>query len=165
MEHIIGKRLGHRAIGFSQDTSVVGDHSLAETLPHMTADDLTEFGMIPELVGRLPVLTALAPLDADALVRVLTEPKNALTKQYEHLFAMEDADLQFTDKALRAIAERARDRETGARGLRSIIEQVMLDIMFDLPDQPAGHQYTISEEVVEGREKMFGVPKKKHKSA
>ena len=87
--------------------------------------------MIPELVGRLPVVTALRPLDEDSLVRVLKEPKNALTKQYQHLFSMEDADLKFTDKALQAIASRAAERKTGARGLRSIIENVMLDIMFE----------------------------------
>jgi len=165
LDKIIGKRLGHRAIGFGQESASIGEHTLSETLPQVMADDLTEFGMIPELVGRLPVLTALTPLDPDALVRVLTEPKNALTKQYQHLFSMENADLQFTEAGLRAIAEKARDRETGARGLRSIIESVMLDIMFDLPDQPEGNRYLISEDVVEGREKLFGQPQKKHKSA
>jgi ATP-dependent Clp protease ATP-binding subunit ClpX len=89
---------------------------------------------------------------------VLTEPKNALTKQYERLFAMEEADLKFTDEALRAIAKKARARETGARGLRSIIEKVMLDIMFDLPEQPRGNRYVISDDVVEGSHKLFSDP-------
>ena len=104
--------------------------------------------MIPEFVGRLPVVSPLRPLDMDAMVRVLTEPKNALVKQYQALFAMENAELGFTDAALRAIAERAMEKDTGARALRSIIEEVMLDIMFELPDQPAGTQYLVSEDNV-----------------
>jgi ATP-dependent Clp protease ATP-binding subunit ClpX len=117
--------------------------------------------MIPELVGRLPVVTALTPLDESAMIRVLTEPKNALTKQYERLFAMEEASLTFTDEALAAIAKKAQARETGARGLRSIIEQVMLDIMFELPDQPRGNRYVVNEDVVEGRHQMFEQPQTK----
>ena len=104
------------------------------------------------------MITALEPLHADSLVRVLKEPRNALTKQYQHLFSMEDADLKFTDKALEAIARRAAERETGARGLRSIIENVMLDIMFDLPDQPRGNRYVVTDDVVAGREKLFASP-------
>jgi len=161
VEDIIRKRLGRRSIGFTQDTKSHTDLGLAETLPHVTPDDLIEFGMIPELVGRLPVVSALTPLDEEALIRVLTEPKNALTKQYERLFAMEEADLRFTDDALRAIAKKARERETGARGLRSIIEHVMLDIMFDLPEQPRGSRYVISEDVVSGKEALFEQPQTK----
>jgi ATP-dependent Clp protease ATP-binding subunit ClpX len=156
VEDIIRKRLGKRSIGFNQDAKSHTDLGLAETLPHITADDLIEFGMIPELVGRLPVVSALTPLDEEALMRVLTEPKNALTKQYERLFTMEEADLKFTDQALRAIAKKAQERETGARGLRSIIEHVMLDIMFDLPDQPRGSRYVISEDIVSGNKPLFG---------
>jgi ATP-dependent Clp protease ATP-binding subunit ClpX len=155
LDDIIRKRLGRRSIGFTQDVKSHTDLGLAETLPHVTADDLIEFGMIPELVGRLPVVSALTPLDEEALIRVLTEPKNALTKQYERLFSMEEADLKFTDQALRAIAKKAQERETGARGLRSIIEQVMLDIMFDLPDQPRGSRYTITDEIVHGKKPLF----------
>jgi ATP-dependent Clp protease ATP-binding subunit ClpX len=117
--------------------------------------------MIPELVGRLPVVTALTPLDEEALIRVLTEPKNALTKQYERLFSMEEADLRFTDDALRAIAKKAQERETGARGLRSIIEKVMLDIMFDLPEQPRGSRYVITDEIVHGKKPVFEQPQTK----
>jgi ATP-dependent Clp protease ATP-binding subunit ClpX len=155
VEDIIRKRLGRRSIGFTQDVKSHTDLGLAETLPHVTADDLIEFGMIPELVGRLPVVSALTPLDEDALMRVLTEPKNALTKQYERLFSMEEADLKFTDQALQAIAKKAQERETGARGLRSIIELVMLDIMFDLPDQPRGSRYVITDEIVHGKKPLF----------
>jgi ATP-dependent Clp protease ATP-binding subunit ClpX len=161
VEDIIRKRLGKRSIGFTQDAKSHTDLGLAETLPHVTPDDLIEFGMIPELVGRLPVVSALTPLDEEALIRVLTEPKNALTKQYERLFSMEEADLRFTDDALRAIAKKAQERETGARGLRSIIEMVMLDIMFDLPEQPRGSRYVINEEVVLGKQTVFEQPQTK----
>ena len=155
VEDIIRKRLGKRSIGFNQDATYTGDLGLSETLPHVTADDLMEYGLIPELVGRLPVVTALEPLTDGSLMRVLTEPKNALTKQYERLFAMEEADLTFTDEALKAIAGKAQERETGARGLRAIIENVMLDIMFSLPEQSPGQHFVISEDIVEGRSKLF----------
>src|SRR5687768_5805174 len=131
IEDIISKRLGRRMIGFRHSQPVEDERSLSETLPNLNSDDLIEFGMIPELVGRLPVCTALTPLDESSLIRVLTEPKNALIKQFKHLFGMEEADLHFTDGALVAIAKKAHQRETGARGLRSIIEDVMLDIMFE----------------------------------
>lgn len=155
IEEVISKRLGSRSIGFGQSGDIASEMSFGDTLAQVTSDDLVEYGMIPELVGRLPVVTALQPLGAESLVRVLKEPKNALTKQYQHLFSMEDADLKFTDKALHAIATRAAERETGARGLRSIIENVMMDIMFDLPDQPRGNRYVVTDDIVEGRAKMF----------
>src|SRR5690606_8258765 len=132
VEEIVRKRLGCRSIGFNQGEATGGEIRLGDALAEVKADDLIEFGLIPELVGRLPAISALRPLAEDALVRVLQEPRNALVKQYQHLFGMEDAELSFTDEALRAIAHRASQRETGARGLRSIIENVMLDIMFDL---------------------------------
>ncbi|MEO0532123.1 MAG: ATP-dependent Clp protease ATP-binding subunit ClpX, partial [Planctomycetota bacterium] len=138
VEEVVRKRLGKRSIGFSQDLEQTEEVSFAEAISQVTADDLIEFGMIPELVGRLPVVSSLRPLDQQALVSILTEPNNALTKQYQRLFNMEEAELQFTPGALDAIAKRAHERETGARGLRSIIETVMLDIMFELPDQPRG---------------------------
>ncbi|MDC0936919.1 ATP-dependent Clp protease ATP-binding subunit ClpX [Pirellulales bacterium] len=165
VQDVIKKRLGRRSIGFSQTNEESVEMSLGETLSNVVADDLIEYGMIPELVGRLPVITHLEPLESESLVRVLKEPKNALTKQYQHLFAMEDADLKFTDKALRAIAERAAARETGARGLRSIIENVMLDIMFELPDQPRGSRYVITDEIVEGRAQLFSSDPPATKSA
>ncbi len=158
IEDVISKRLGSRTMGFGQVGDEASELSLGETLAQVTPDDLVEYGLIPELIGRLPVITALQPLGEDALVRVLKEPKNALTRQYQHLFGMEDADLKFTDKALRAIARRASERETGARGLRSIIETVMMDIMFELPDQPRGSRYVVTDDIVEGREKMFTEP-------
>jgi len=133
----------------------------AEVLPQVTTDDVLEFGLIPELVGRLPVTTALAPLDQEALVRVLQEPKNALIRQYQSLFEMENCELHFTPEALVAIAKRAQTRGTGARGLRSIIEDVMLDIMFDLPDQERGSKFEVNADIVEGRTKLFKMPTSK----
>jgi ATP-dependent Clp protease ATP-binding subunit ClpX len=165
IENIIGKRLGKRTIGFGQEAGFENDSDLASTLPYLTSDDILEFGLIPELVGRLPVHSALTPLSRDALVRVLTEPKNALIKQYQKLFAMEDAELEFTDGALSAIAEKTQQRETGARGLRSIIEHIMLDIMFELPDRPEGEKHVVTEAIVNGHEKMFSVDEQKQRSA
>jgi ATP-dependent Clp protease ATP-binding subunit ClpX len=165
IEKIIGKRLGRRTIGFGQESGYRGEAEMAELLPQITSDDVLQFGLIPELVGRLPVVSALKPLDEESLVRVLREPRNALTKQYEQLFSMEKAELHFTEEALRAIARRAHEKATGARGLRSIIEEVMLDIMYDLPEQGAGKSYSITEEVVDGRAQLFPMPEPKTKSA
>ena len=165
LEKIISKRLGRKTIGFGQVAQSHHDLEIAEALPQVTSDDILQFGLIPELIGRLPVVSALTPLDTDALVRVLREPKNALVKQYQELFAMEEAELTFTDTALRAIAERAQERETGARGLRAIVEDVMLDIMFELPDQERGLKYCITDDVVYGRSKLLPLPEAKNKSA
>jgi ATP-dependent Clp protease ATP-binding subunit ClpX len=160
LEDIIAKRLGKRAIGFGQDAAHGDELEMGELLQRATSDDILQFGMIPELVGRLPVVSALRPLNADALVRVLTEPKNALIKQYQALFGMENAELNFTEGALRAIATRAHEKDTGARGLRAILEEVMLDIMYELPDQPAASQYLVTEDVVTGRQPLFSMAKK-----
>jgi ATP-dependent Clp protease ATP-binding subunit ClpX len=166
IEKIISKRLGRRTIGFGQESAnPEGESDLSKLLSQVTSDDILEFGLIPELVGRLPVITALKPLDTNALVRVLKEPRNALVRQFQKLFAMENSQLQFTETALRAVAERAQERETGARGLRSIIESLMLDIMYELPEQGHGQSYLITEDVVAGREKLFPMPEPKHKSA
>jgi ATP-dependent Clp protease ATP-binding subunit ClpX len=162
LEKIISKRLGRRLIGFGQASGEnPGDASLSELLPQVVSEDLIEYGMIPEFVGRLPVVSALKPLDEDTLIRVLREPRNALVRQYQKMFEMEDAELEFTDGALRAIATKAKQRDTGARGLRAIVEGIMLDIMFELPDHGRGQHYLISEDVVAGRSKIFGVPKPK----
>ncbi len=131
---------------------------MTELLPEVTSDDILEYGLIPELIGRLPVTCPLTPLDEEGLVRVLTEPKNALVKQYQSLFGMEHCELNFTDDALRAIARRAMKKDTGARGLRSIIEEVMLDIMYDLPEQEPGSNFLITEEIVDGQNKLFQLP-------
>jgi ATP-dependent Clp protease ATP-binding subunit ClpX len=166
LEKIIAKRLGKRTIGFTQDSGLrTNEMELAELLPKVTSDDILQFGMIPELIGRLPVVSPLLPLDTDALVRVLREPKNALCRQYQELFGMENAKLDFTEAAVRAIAEKAHEKDTGARGLRSIVESIMLDIMFELPEQPPGLTYVVTEDVVAGRATLFPVAEAKHKSA
>ena len=161
IDDIVRKRLGKRTIGFGQESGFKEEGDLREILPQVTSDDILEFGLIPELVGRLPVVTSLSPLHEEGLVQVLTEPKNALVRQFESLFQMENCDLNFTDEALRMIARRAMDKGTGARGLRSIIEEVMLDIMFDLPDQPKGSKIVIDEETVKGSNQSFKMPESK----
>lgn len=166
LDKIIGKRLGKRTIGFNnRATNDPNDMEVGELLAQVTSDDLTEYGLIPELIGRLPVLAPLKPLSTESLVRVMREPKNALTKQYQRLFAMEDQSLEFTEDALLAIARRASERETGARGLRAIIESTMMDIMFELPDQTPGSHYEITADVVEGRQRLFPLSTPKNKSA
>ncbi len=165
IEDIIGKRLGKPTMGFGQRSAVQMETDPARLLPHVTTDDVLQYGLIPELVGRLPVASALTPLDEDGLMRVLTEPRNALVRQFQTLFEMENSELTFTDSALRRIANRAMTKGTGARGLRSIIENVMLDIMYDLPDQKSGTSYEINDDIVDGREKLFKMPEPRTKSA
>ena len=164
IDKIIGKRLGRKTIGFGQPSGRKGDATLAELLPQVDSDDILEFGLIPELVGRLPVISSLKPLDEHALVKVLREPRNALVKQYQKLFSMENCQLEFTDEALVAIARKAMKKDTGARGLRSIIEDVMLDPMFDLPDH-AGSSYLITARNVEGLDPVVPLREARHKSA
>jgi ATP-dependent Clp protease ATP-binding subunit ClpX len=165
LDDIVRKRLGKRKLGFGQGMTIKHEAPLGEVLAQVTTEDVLEYGMIPEFVGRLPVLSSLAPLDHDGLVRVLKEPKNSLVKQYQTLFEMEGCNVDFTEDALHAIADRALEKGTGARGLRSIIEDVMLEIMFDLPDQPKGSSYAIDKTVVEGRVKLFKLPEPVSKSA
>ncbi len=165
LEDIIGKRLGKRSIGFGQEPMVHSDLETGDLLARVTSDDILQFGMIPELIGRLPVVTPLRPLDEGALIRVLTEPKNALVKQYQALFSMENAEVNFTEGALKLIAHKAHEKDVGARGLRAIIEEVMLDILYELPDQPPASKFVITEEVVSGRQSLFSGPVKKAHNA
>ncbi|MEM0915620.1 MAG: ATP-dependent Clp protease ATP-binding subunit ClpX, partial [Planctomycetota bacterium] len=134
LDDIIRRRIGKTRIGFVDEGDAGADREKGDLLQQVTPDDLVEFGMIPEFIGRLPVIAALRPLPVDALVRVLTEPKNALVKQYQRMFELEGCKLSYTDGALTAIAERAAKRETGARALRAVMEEVMLDLMYDLPE-------------------------------
>jgi ATP-dependent Clp protease ATP-binding subunit ClpX len=129
-------------------------------------EDLIEFGMIPEFVGRLPLIAPLEPLDADALVSILSNPRNALVKQYKKFFRMEGADVEFTPEALRLIAEKAMRRDTGARALRAVCEEIMLDLMYQLPEQSRGASYVIDEDIVEGRSQLFKLqPERRKESA
>ena len=149
IENIVKERLGDKTIGFGTDTGELQDVNEKNILQHVIPEDLLKFGLIPEFIGRLPVLTALQKLDEDDLVRILTEPKNALVKQYQELIRLDGSQLQFTDGALRAMAQLAIKRNTGARGLRSIIEDVMRDIMFDLPSRQDVVKVVINKECVE----------------
>jgi len=151
LEDIIRRRIGKSAIGFTSEESPSDRREeLGEVLARVVPEDLIAYGMIPELVGRLPVITTLEPLTVDALVRILTEPKNALVRQHKKLFEYEGSELEFTDGALRAIAELALERDTGARALRAVAEEMMLDPLFELPDQPPGGRWVVTEEVVRG---------------
>src|SRR6185295_13104190 len=122
-----------------------------EILAQVQPEDLVEFGMIPEFVGRLPIAATLEPLDVKTLINILSTPKNALVKQYQKFFRMEGSELEFTEGALELIAERALKRDTGARALRAVCEEVMLELMYNLPDQQSGGKFIINEDVVEGR--------------
>ncbi|MCC6321933.1 MAG: ATP-dependent Clp protease ATP-binding subunit ClpX [Phycisphaerales bacterium] len=146
IEDIIRRRIGKKRIGFATSTfnEVEVEQERAQVLSQVSPDDVIEFGMIPELVGRLPIIAPLMPLTLDAMVNILTEPKNALMRQYQHLFALEGAKLSFTEEALRALAAKALKRDTGARGLRSVIEEVMIGLMYDLPEAAnRGAEYVI----------------------
>lgn len=164
LEDNISRRIGKKTIGFGAQADY-RERELGELLNQVNSDDLIDFGMIPEFVGRLPVLAPLDPLDEETLVRILTEPRNALVKQYQKLFQMEGADLDFDNKALKLIAQRARGRDTGARGLRSIVEDVMTDIMYELPDIENKGRFTVTEEVVRGAMSLFDQRQPEKKSA
>ncbi|MCC5959304.1 MAG: ATP-dependent Clp protease ATP-binding subunit ClpX [Rhodobacteraceae bacterium] len=148
LDRIISQRGKGSAIGFGADVKDESARTIGESLKALEPEDLLKFGLIPEFVGRLPVIATLMDLDEDALVTILTEPKNALVKQYQKLFDIEGVDLNFTDEALRAIAKRAIARKTGARGLRSIMEDILLDTMFDLPSLENVSEVVVNEEAV-----------------
>jgi len=155
LENIIARRTGKKTIGFGANPETRSDASLSELLPKVTSDDLIEFGMIPEFIGRLPVLAPLEPLDEEALMSILTEPKNALVKQYQKLFEMEGAEIEFDRTALREIARMARARDTGARGLRSIVEEMMLEVQYELPEIEQKGKFVVTDKVVRGEHKLF----------
>ena len=150
LEKIISDRGQKTSIGFGAHVEAPDDRKTGELLRGVEPEDLTKFGLIPEFIGRVPVLATLEDLDEDALVQILTEPKNALVKQYQRLFELEDVQLNFHEDALTAVARRAIVRKTGARGLRSILEGILLDTMFELPALEGVEEVVISEEVVEG---------------
>ncbi|MEL6645952.1 MAG: ATP-dependent Clp protease ATP-binding subunit ClpX [Pseudomonadota bacterium] len=148
LEKIISQRGKGSAMGFGADVRENDDRGVGEMFTELEPEDLLKFGLIPEFVGRLPVIATLQDLDEDALVTILTAPKNALVKQYQRLFELEDTKLTFTDDALSAIAKRAIERKTGARGLRSIMEDILLDTMFDLPGMDSVDEVVVNEEAV-----------------
>jgi ATP-dependent Clp protease ATP-binding subunit ClpX len=149
LEDIIQRRIGVKGMGFGAELHKRKDRRLGEVLREVQAEDLLKFGMIPEFVGRVPVIATLDELDEDALVDILTRPKNALIKQYQKLFEFDDVRLRFTDTALRAVARQALVRKSGARGLRSILELVMLELMYEIPSRDDVEECVVSEEVIE----------------
>ncbi|MCT3334782.1 ATP-dependent Clp protease ATP-binding subunit ClpX [Lacticaseibacillus paracasei] len=152
IENIVKNRIGEKTIGFGTDSNeqVDPDKSLMQQI---IPEDLMQFGIIPEFIGRIPILAALEKLNEDDLVRILTEPKNALVKQYQKLLSLDDTDLEFTPNALKAIAHQAIVRDTGARGLRSIMEAIMQDTMFDLPSRSDVDKVVVTKSAVEGKAK------------
>src|SRR5262244_385838 len=152
LDDIVRRRIGMKGMGFGADIRRKDERSTSDLLTEVQPEDLLKFGLIPEFVGRLPVIATLEELDEAALVRILKEPKNALTRQYQKLFEMEGVHLRFTDGALAAIAREALKRKSGARGLRAIMENIMLDVMYDIPSQPNIKEVLISEEVVTNKE-------------
>lgn len=152
LEKIVESRIGRQTMGFGADLQRKQEKKLGDILAQVQPDDLLKYGFIPEFVGRLPVITTLHELDEGALIRILTEPKNALVKQYSKFFEMENVKLKFTEDSLAAIAEKSRERKTGARGLRAIIEGVMLNIMYKLPSLTGVTECVVTEDVINKRE-------------
>jgi ATP-dependent Clp protease ATP-binding subunit ClpX len=163
IEDIIRKRIGKKSIGFGTNTDLVDDKSAGEILSEVKMNDLIEFGMIHEFIGRLHIITSLLPLCQDDLIRIMMEPKNAIVKQYQKIFELENAVVEFSEGALVEISKAALERKTGARALRSIFEGFMLDAMFDLPSDGKESVYVVTPEVVTGETPL--VPKKLRKSA
>jgi ATP-dependent Clp protease ATP-binding subunit ClpX len=157
LDKIIANRSIGSSIGFNADVSSPDDRKTGEILRDVEPEDLLKFGLIPEFVGRLPVLATLEDLDEDALVDILSKPKNALVKQYKRLFEMEEVKLEFREDALRSIAIKAIERKTGARGLRSILETILLDSMFELPEMDNVEEIIINSDVVENGSKPISV--------
>ncbi len=169
LENIIKKRLGRKMIGFDSELSgqatEADNTDLSRLLEQVIPEDVIEFGMIPEMVGRLPVIASLAALDEDALVDIMTKPKNALVRQYKRFFEMEEAELEFTDEGLLALATKALKRDTGARALRSITEEIMVDLMYYLPEETKPAKYTITKDIVEGKANLMAAKQARKESA
>jgi ATP-dependent Clp protease ATP-binding subunit ClpX len=161
LENIIEQRIGKKTLGFGADIKHREEKNIGEILSQVQPEDLTRYGLIPEFVGRLPVIATLEDLNDKALVDILTKPKNALVKQYEKLFEFENVKLRFSQEALGAIARKATKRKSGARGLRAIIEEIMLDIMYDLPSDSTVEECLVNEEVILKRERPLLVYGKK----
>ena len=153
LDQIVERRIGGRQLGFGAEIVSKRERNQTELLREVEPEDLLKFGLIPELIGRLPVLATLEELDADALVRILVEPRNALVKQYKKLLELDGVNLKLTDGALRAIAEEALRNKAGARGLRAVIEGAMLDVMYEIPSKKTAREVVFSEDVILKKEK------------
>jgi ATP-dependent Clp protease ATP-binding subunit ClpX len=160
LDKIIENRIGKKTMGFGAEVKSLKEKPIGELLKAVQPEDLLKYGLIPEFVGRLPIIAALHDLDEDALVEILTKPKNALVKQYSKLLDLDGVKLSFTDKALRAVAKRAMERSSGARGLRSVLESAMLDIMFELPSMEGPKEVRVGEETIVNGERPLVVLEK-----
>jgi ATP-dependent Clp protease ATP-binding subunit ClpX len=165
VDKMIQARIGKKVMGFGADVQSKQDIKIGDTLKHILPSDLLKFGLIPEFVGRLPVIVTLEALDEGALVQILTEPKNALVKQYQKLFELDSVSLEFKEDALKAIAEEAIKRNTGARGLRAIVEEIMLNVMYEIPSRNDVTKCIITKDVISKKEEplLVTVDKKKKK--
>ena len=154
-------------IGFDSELQGKTDEKTeySDIIAQVIPEDIIEYGMIPEMVGRLPVITALSALDENALIEILTKPRNALIKQYQRFFEMENAELEFTDDALHGLAQKALKRDTGARALRAITEELMVDLMYQLPEEPKPAKYVITRDIVEGKAELFTAKQKAKKES
>ena len=150
IEKIVEKRIDQKSIGFNAEIAEKHEDDVDRLLQQILPQDLVKFGLIPEIVGRVPVTVALEMLDKDALMRILTEPKNAITKQYTKLFDIDGVKLTFTEDAVKAVAKKAQERKTGARGLRSILESVMNEVMYEIPSDDNISKCIITKEAVDG---------------
>ena len=148
LENIVEQRVGQKTLGFTAEVRGAAERDADDLLAKVRPEDLTKFGLIPEFIGRLPLIASVSKLDNEALVQILTEPRNALVKQYQRLFELDGVELEFADDAIAAIAERAMERGTGARGLRSIIEEVLLHVMYDVPSRGDVAKVIVTREVV-----------------
>ena len=153
IDKIIQSRVNQKVMGFGADIKTKSEKSIGDILSMILPQDLLRYGLIPEFVGRVPIVVTLDALDIDALVSILTEPKNALVKQYKKLFELDGVDLEFMDDALQAVAEEAMRRNTGARGLRAIIEDIMLDVMYEVPSRMDVTKVVITRDVILKKEK------------
>ena len=165
LEKIVGARLNRKSIGFNSEISDRSTKAFSELLQEVTPQDLVKFGLIPEFVGRVPINVSLEGLDKASLVRILKEPKNALVKQYQKLFDFDHVSLSFEDDAVEAIAEKAFERKTGARGLRSIMENILMDVMYRIPSDETISECIITKGVVEGTSEPVVVHKTLMKKA
>jgi ATP-dependent Clp protease ATP-binding subunit ClpX len=169
LEHIIEQRVGKKTLGFTAEVRGQAERAAEDLLAEVRPEDLTKFGLIPEFIGRLPLIASVNKLDQEALVQILTEPRNALIKQYHKLFELDGVELEFTDDAVQAIADKAMERGTGARGLRAIIEEVLLHVMYDVPSRGDISKVVVTREVVDDDVAPTMVPReteaKKKKSA
>lgn len=165
LEDIVGQRIGKKTLGFGAEVISQKEKKIGNILSLLEPEDLIKYGLIPEFVGRLPVTAVLDELDEAALVRILTEPKNSLIRQYQKLLSFEDVKLRFTDSALTAIAKKAVQRKTGARGLRAILEEIMLDVMYEIPSEKGIAECIINEDTVVKKERPILIYKKQAESA